>query len=474
MAKVSRPGKLDPEVLKNSSQIYPQKGPQEQFLSTSADIVFYGGAAGGGKTYALLMELTRHINHKGFGAVVFRRTSVQVRNEGGLWDTSELIYPGLGGIPKESFLEWQFPAGTTIKFAHMEHEKNKLDWQGSQIPLICFDELTHFSESQFFYMLSRNRSTCGVRPYIRATTNPDADSWVTEFIDWWIGEDGYIIEERSGVTRWFIRKDGQVIWGDTKEELVEQYGEGTLPKSFTFIAAKLEDNQILMQMDPSYKANLEALPLVERERLLGGNWKIRPAAGLYFKREWFEIVDSYPSDMKCVRYWDCAATDAKSAADPDWTVGVLLGEKQGVYYVVDIQRFRKDPGGTEQSMKQTAQIDGMAVPICQEQEPGSSGKTVVSTRSRTIFKGFNYRGIPSTGNKIIRAEPVSAAAHNGNLKLVQGSWISEFLAELEGFPERPHDDQVDALSGAFNYLNRKTAKVPRFTGGFGVSGGLRI
>jgi hypothetical protein len=115
MVKVGRPGKLNSEVRENSSQIYPQKGPQEQFLSTSADICFYGGAAGGGKTYALLMELTRHINHKGYGAVVFRRTSVQVRNEGGLWDTSELIYPGLGGIPKESFLEWQFTAGTTIK-----------------------------------------------------------------------------------------------------------------------------------------------------------------------------------------------------------------------------------------------------------------------------------------------------------------------------------------------------------------------
>jgi hypothetical protein len=369
-------------------EIRPQPGPQTQFLASPADIVFYGGAAGGGKTYALLMELARHITHKGYGAVVFRRTSVQVRNEGGLWNTSELINPGLGGIPKESFLEWEFSSGVTIKFAHMEHEKNKLDWQGSQIPLICFDELTHFSESQFFYMLSRNRSTCGVKPYIRATTNPDADSWVTEFIDWWIGEDGYIIEERSGIIRWFIRKDGKVIWTDSKEELVEQYGEGTLPKSFTFIVAKLEDNQILMQMDPSYKANLEALPLVERERLLGGNWRIRPAAGLYFKREWFEIVDSRPSDMKCVRYWDCAATDAKSAADPDWTVGVLLGEKQGVYYVLDVQRFRKDPGGVEQSMKQTAQIDGVAVPICQEQEPGSSGKTVVSTRSRTSLKGL--------------------------------------------------------------------------------------
>ncbi|WP_440952045.1 phage terminase large subunit [Methanococcoides sp. FTZ1] len=436
-------------------EIKPQPGPQYQFLESTADICFYGGAAGGGKTYALLMELTRHINHKGFGAVVFRRTSVQVRNEGGLWDTSEEIYPGMGAAPKESVLEWDWPSGVTIKFAHMEHEKNKLDWQGSQVPLICFDELTHFTESQFFYMLSRNRSTCGVKPYVRATCNPDADSWVAEFIDWWIGEDGYIIPERSGVIRWFIRKDGQVIWADSREELIEQYDEGTLPKSFTFIAAKLEDNQILMQKDPSYKANLEALPLVEKERLLGGNWKIRPAAGLYFKREWFEIVDSIPKHAKKVRFWDLAATDEKKAEDPDWTVGCLLAMDAGIYYVVDVQRVRKNPGAVETLIQQTALADGVDVPILMEQEPGSSGVNVISHYSRHVLAGFNFRGLKSTGNKVVRAGPISAAAANRNVKLVQGNWINAFLAELEQFPEVGHDDQVDALSGAASVLMKK-------------------
>jgi hypothetical protein len=73
------------------------------------------------------------------------------------------------------------------------------DWQGAQIPLICFDELTHFRAHQFFYMVSRNRSTCGVRPYIRATCNPDADSWVANFLAWWIDpETGFPIPERAG------------------------------------------------------------------------------------------------------------------------------------------------------------------------------------------------------------------------------------------------------------------------------------
>ena len=457
-----------------TTEIRPQPGPQTDFLTSPADIVIYGGAAGSGKSWCLLMEPLRHINKEGFGAVIFRRTSTQVRSEGGLWDTSEKLYPGVGGIPKESNLSWDFPPyNNSIKFAHLEYEKNKYDWQGAQIPLICFDELTHFSQSMFFYLLSRNRSTCGIKPYVRATCNPDSDSWVAEFISWWIGEDGYPIYERSGILRWFIRVNDEIKWADSAEKLTEQYPE-TIPKSVTFIPAKLEDNKILMDTNPEYKAKLQAQSLVEQERLLKGNWKIRPAAGLYFKRDWFEIVDAAPKCTKVVRFWDCAATDAKDASDPDWTVGLLLGEHEGIFYVIDVQRVRKNPGEVEKLMQQTAQVDGVNVHIRQEQEPGSSGKTVIATRSRTIFKGFNYRGIPSTGNKIVRAEPVSAAAHNGNIRLVRGSWINEFLAELEGFPERAHDDQVDGLSGAYNYLNKKKVSIPRFSAGFGVSGGMRI
>ena len=83
--------------------------------------------------------------------------------------------------------------------------------------MIGFDELTHFSRSQFLYMLSRNRSTCGVRPYMRATTNPDADSWVADFIAWWIDQDtGLAIPERSGVVRYFTTISDEVIWGDSR------------------------------------------------------------------------------------------------------------------------------------------------------------------------------------------------------------------------------------------------------------------
>ena len=443
---------------RTTAEIRPQPGPQTQFLETSADIAIMGGAAGGGKSWGLLMEALRHIDNPGFGAVIFRRTSTQVRNEGGLWDESMMIYPMAGGEPSESSLGWRFKSGANISFRHLEHEKTKLDWQGGQIPLIGFDELTHFTKGQFFYLMSRNRSGCGVRPYIRATCNPDPDSFVADLVRWWIDQDtGYAIPERSAVVRWFIMLNDEIFWGDNPQELKDKYGPEVLPKSLTFIMAKLSDNKILMDADPGYLANLMALPLVERERLLGGNWKIRPSAGLYFKRSMFELVDAIPITAKRVRGWDLAATDPKeveAGTDPDWTAGVKLAREGGTYYIEHVERLRGSPQAVERSLVSTAQLDGTACEQSIPQDPGQAGKYQVRALAQ-LLSGFNVRFSPETGDKIVRASPMSAQAEVGNVKLLRGPWNEAFLSELENFPSvGSHDDQVDAASRAFHMLTR--------------------
>ena len=184
--------------------ISAQSGPQTDFLRTPADICIYGGAAGGGKTVGLILEPLRYVSRvPGFTAVFFRRTTPQITNPGGLWDESVNFYPRFGGAPHHRAHEWRWPRAGKIKFSHLQFDATVFDWQGAQITLICFDELTHFTARQFFYMISRNRSTCGVRPYIRATCNPDADSWVAEFLAWWIDpQTGLPIPERAGVLRY--------------------------------------------------------------------------------------------------------------------------------------------------------------------------------------------------------------------------------------------------------------------------------
>jgi predicted phage terminase large subunit-like protein len=438
--------------------IRPQPGPQQAFLSTKADIAIYGGAAGGGKSWALLLEPLRHVDNKGFGAVIFRRTCSQIRNQGGLWDESANIYSLLDATPRETRLEWEFASGASITFAHLEYDKNRLNWQGSEIPLLCFDELTHFSEIQFFYMLSRNRSMCGVRPYVRATCNPDPDSWVRKFIDWWIDEKtGYAIEERSGVLRWMVRADNKILWFDSKQDAIDSIRAGgdmvTEPKSVTFIRSRVQDNQALIASDPGYLSNLMALPLVEREQLLSGNWNIRPAAGLIFQRHWFKIADVAPAQAARVRYWDLAATEASAGKDPDWTAGAKLALISGQTWIEDIRHVRATPKGVEDLLLQTAQLDGPGVPIWIEQEPGSSGKATADHLIRNVLQGFNVRAHRKDCNKAQMWAPLSAQAEAGNVHIVRGAWNADFLIEAEGVPDGAHDDQVDAAAGAYSRLN---------------------
>ena len=263
-------------------------GYQQIALSSKADIVIGGAAAFVGKTFALLLDPLRHVTIPGFGGVIFRRTSVQIRNEGGLWDTSVKLYPLLNAEPRESSLDWKFPSGAKISFRHLEFEKNKYDWQGAQIPFLGFDELTHFTESMFFYLLSRNRSGCGVKPYVRATCNPDPESWVYKLISWWIdAETGFPILERRGVVRYFIKYGHDYIWGDNYDEVYDKAEHIIKPmmadsglkkedfiKSITFVSGSIYDNKMGLQNDPSYPGNLLSQDEDTRRQLLEGRWKI--------------------------------------------------------------------------------------------------------------------------------------------------------------------------------------------------------
>lgn len=267
--------------------IRPQEGYQERVLSSSADIVISGAAAGVGKTFVLLLDPIPDLHVPNFGGVIFRRTTTQIKNEGGLWDTSMKIYPFIGGQPKETFLEWEFKH-SKLKFSHLEYEKNILDWQGAQIPFIGFDELTHFTRKMFFYLLSRNRSVCGIKPYVRATCNPDPESWVAEFVSWWIDQEtGFPIPERDGVVRYLIVDGDKDIWGSSYEEVIEKSWyllqplvekSGIDPKDFVktvaFISGDIYQNKELLKVNPGYLANLLSQDKATKSALLDGNWKV--------------------------------------------------------------------------------------------------------------------------------------------------------------------------------------------------------
>lgn len=458
-------------------EIGPQPGGQMQLMACPADVVFYGGEAGSGKTFVELLEPLRWLDFPGFNAVIFRRTSPQIRNPGALLDESKQIYPNVGGQLLSQNLEWRWPERqVVVKFAHLQHEQDKYDWQGSQVCLIEFDELTHFTRSQVFYMFSRMRSTCGVRPYMRGSCNPDADSWVAEFIRWWIGEDGYIIPERSGVIRWFIVVGDDVHWADTREELIERFrdtlGEEALePKSFTFILGTLEENRKLTEADPSYLSNLLALPLVERERLLGdktrgkkgGNWKIKAEGGKVFNEAWFGLVPVVPRDiLRVIRYWDKAGTSkyrTEEQAKHAHTAGVLMGlTKSKRVVVLDVVRGQWEAHEREDIIARTTALDAATwgldrYTVWHEQEPGSGGKESAQATTANLA-GYNVRSERPTGDKYERAQPFAAQVQAGNVDVLIAPWTRAYLAELHSFSpfNKSLKDQVDASSGAYNKL----------------------
>ena len=445
-----------------TAYLSPQPGPQTMFMCSSADIIIYGGAAGGGKTYALLMEGLRHKDIAGFNGLVLRKNYTQITSPGGLWEASNKIYSRVQGASSKMspVHHWTFaPSGANIRFGHLASDKDLSGWQGSEICYLAFDELTHFSRHQFLYMLSRNRSTCGIRPYVRATCNPDSDSWVADFISWWINQEtGYPIYERSGVVRYMCVLNDTIYWGSNPHELAKEYGVNVEEcKSVTFIASKLTDNKVLMAKDPSYMANLKALVEIDKERLLYGNWKIRPAAGMYFKTENFTFVDAVPKNIVAyARSWDLAATEPTPLnPDPDATAGVLMGLlDDGRVIVLDVKRKQIKANDARNLLRNMAAIDQgkyKFVQITIPQDPGQAGKAQAQSLV-SMLAGYSVEIVSPTGSKEVRATPFASQVQAGNVLILKGEWNDMYLSELESFPESKHDDMVDASSDAFNKL----------------------
>ena len=434
----------------NAIELRPQPGPQTSALASSADFVIFGGGAGGGKSWTLLLEALRHIKNPNFNATFFRRSYPQIKNPGGLWDASLAVFPLAGGTPQVSALRWNFPAGSYAVMRHLKNDSAVLEWQGTELVYVAMDELTHFSEYQFWYLTSRLRSTSGVVPYLRATCNPDADSWVRSLVGWWLTPDGLPDFDKAGTVRHFERHDGQLLWFDRPT---------ADSKSLTFIPSSVYDNPALLQKDPNYLKNLKALPLVERMKLLEGNWNIKAEAGKVFRTEWFTIAQQLPQVVKWVRVWDFASTE-DLRKDPDATASVRMGLMQnGGVIIADCTHDHLTPGGVTIKLQAIAAADGPGMSIRWQRDPGQAGE-YQNQALRSQLPGYDAKGITTTLSKLDRANPLSRAAEFGEVYLLQGPWNNQLINELVGFPDAAHDDITDAA--ALAYLELTGTATQRF------------
>jgi predicted phage terminase large subunit-like protein len=180
----------------------------------------------------------------------------------------------------------------------------------------------------------------------------------------------------------------------------------------------------------------------------------RPNIGALFKVACLDFVDTLPPGPlgPVVRAWDLAATATTGDNDPDWTVGVkLTRHESGRYTVLDVLRLRGSSHQVEESIAMTARVDGPSVTIGLPVDPGQAGKSQVTYLTRQLA-GHHVISSRETGAKATRAAPVASQIEAGNITLVRANWNHAFIEELRDFPFGRNDDQVDALSRAFDML----------------------
>lgn len=457
--------------------------------------VLYGGAAGGGKSDALLMAALQYVDVPGYSAAIMRRTYAELTQQGGILDrmhkwmrrlryvqdpdgrlrlspgqdidpnanafVSAHAAPGDGktlvewGLAHWNAGEWryEFPSGARISFGHLQTEEAKTRYQGGEYHFIGVDELTLLNKTQFTFLGTRLRKPDPptdpeqlAAAYKRAAEHGVMEAWMIP------------LRLRAGSNpggrghKWV--KDRFI--GDPKK------GIAPSKRNARFIPATLEDNP---SVGASYEESLSVEDGVTYRQLRFGSWD-DVIAGEYFQRTWFTEVDELDTRgaewvLGPIRYWDLAATEKKKKAsgadanDPDYAVGLKLAFDGYEWWILDLVRLQNEPAGVDRAIDRVAELDGAGTEIWVEQEPGASGKMVVSTIARRLGRRV-VQGHRPTGSKLARARVVSSKVRQRLVRIVRAGWNEDFYDELEAFTgnedEDDHDDQVDALSGAFDRL----------------------
>lgn len=412
---------------------------QEAFIRLSGREAFFGGAAGPGKSTALLTAALQYVDVPGYAAILFRRTYPELRMPGGLIEKSHEWLGGSDAIWNQGSSEWTFPNGATLTFGHLQHETSKFNYQSAEFQFIGFDELTTFTRTTYLYLRSRARR---LKSYVGGSA-PDG-----------VSLDQVPLRIRSA------SNPGGVGHAWVYTRFIDPQ-----TRRAPYMPAQMSENPYLDVVE--YEAMLEELPAAEKARLLFGDWEATEQGTSFTDvRTKLRLVDApLPRSAPRYRIWDMAATDEDEAGsgDPDWTVGTLmaLDTEHRRIRIEDVIRKRLGPGDVEQLIYTTAAADGQRVRVHFEQEPGSSGKLVVNLMKRELL-GYSTSSATADANKVLRARPAASALDNGQLEAVKAPWLHDVYEEMGVFPFGAHDDIVDTISSGVALLRpRRRSRVSR-------------
>ena len=428
---------------------------QERYLRSPAFEAGYGGAAGGGKTDALLIDALRYVDRPRYHALLMRREAKQLH--GTLLLRAHEIYPRVGGKWRGVDSSFHWPNGARIEFGSAKEIQAVKKYQGASLQFLGFDEGTHFTEWQYLYMLARVRGSHVAPLRVRIVTNPGGIGH-----EWVLQRFGAFLYPREG-DEYFdpnyegpFADDGEILWflrdRDGREHVVDPWTPRA--KTRTFFKARVSDNHTYAGSE--YEDTLWSLQLLDRLQLLHGNWMARPSAGMFFRRPWWQFSEAWPSDVLArVRYWDLASTPAERAqVGTAWTAGLRLSrDHKRRFFVEDVVRGQWSPGDVKAAIRATCETDPDDTLTIIEHDPGQAGDAQAFDFVQ-FLAGFNVRTLRPQGDKMQRAKPASSQAEVGNLILVKGKWNAPFIREGEAFPDSEAKDQIDSLSGALNHIAR--------------------
>lgn len=424
----------------NPLTIIAQRGAQERMLSQDVDIWIGGGSRGGSKTFSLLLEALKDCQDQHFNGVIFRaekpdlseieNTSAEIFDQYGIYNVSE------------SKKKWVFHNGGQLKFNYYSgdtYEEYKRRFQGHQYCYIGIDEITQMPYDRFKYIWTCNRNAYGLKNRTFGTCNPDPDSWVRKFLDWWIDEDGYAIPERDGVVRYCYMKGDSVddiVWGDSRDEVYEKCKDdidrnwnranasGALDEqgydrkrvfipSVCFVRADLLENLKLLTSDPGYLARLANQGEEQVLRDLEANWNYKKAGDDMIKMaDLDEIYANAFQVSKGHRYASCDV--AFSGGDnfvmwlwEDWHIRdcrVLRVDSRVLVSAIEMQLrewgvseecFTYDVNGLGQALKgffpNAVPFNNMAAPIAESKREAAGIKALYRDLKSQAFYMFYKR-----------------------------------------------------------------------------------
>lgn len=447
--------------------------PQRAFLCMNVLEAFYGGAAGGGKSDALLMGALQFVDVPRYAAILFRKTYQDLTLPGALMDRADEWLRDTPAKWNSSTHTWKFPSTATLTFGYLDNPKDAQRYRSAEFQYVGFDESTQHALAPYRFLFTRLRRPALPCAFCRRPVQLEANG------AWSHKKDGECLtpspDERAfaslgrahdGLTVLDVplrmraaSNPGDVGHAWHLDRFVTPAANGVTTRPF--VPSALEDNPYLDADE--YEKSLREQDPVNWLRLRRGDWSVRDA-GEVFDRANVQVIEQRWESSRTVqrcRRWDLASTDPKAGNDPDWTVGALVARNTatGEVCIEHVARIRSSALGVEKLMRQTAELDGREVTQVIEQEPGASGKLFVSHVRRNVLGGYRCEAQLASGAKELRVRTLIPVVEGGDLSIVQGEWNSAFLDEFDSFPNVTHDDQVDAVSGGYIWLNTPKSRL---------------